>query len=191
MVNEKMQKGLGLSLWLCASVVNPTTTNHRDTEPQRRSLQRRAAGEACIDVVPPLEFVAFAHLPAEQHDAAVAQRGKVHEAAFEIFELHAERFQLADRTRQFSQRLRVSDTGRNTAAASFRSFGRFLRFIAKLRDSAVRLLNLPDDRFDARKKRIRFLNCEQFHARLMVVRDPDELGRGLKLRRLVLADLSL
>jgi hypothetical protein len=38
-----------------------------------RDLERRATGKAGIDVVPPFEFVAFTHLPAEQHDAAVAK----------------------------------------------------------------------------------------------------------------------
>ena len=36
-------------------------------------LERSSAGEARVDVVPPLQFVAFAHLPAEQYDAAVAK----------------------------------------------------------------------------------------------------------------------
>ena len=38
-----------------------------------KRLERRAAGEAGVDVVPPFEFVAFAELPAEQNDAAVAE----------------------------------------------------------------------------------------------------------------------
>jgi len=36
------------------------------------SLKWRPAGEARIDVVPPLQLVAFAELPAEQYDAPVA-----------------------------------------------------------------------------------------------------------------------
>jgi hypothetical protein len=36
-------------------------------------LKRRTTGEPGVDVVPPLQFVAFAQLPAEQHDAAVAE----------------------------------------------------------------------------------------------------------------------
>src|ERR1043165_2301699 len=108
-------------------------------------LQRRASSEASVDVVPPLELVAFAHLPAKQHDATVAQRRKVHEAAFEILELHAERFQLGDRSRQVRQRDRISKPERNSATASFRSFGSLLSLVAILRDSAMRPLNLRDD----------------------------------------------
>ncbi len=35
-------------------------------------LERLTASEACINVVPPFDAVAFAELPAEQHDASVA-----------------------------------------------------------------------------------------------------------------------
>lgn len=38
-----------------------------------KRLERGAACEAGVDIVPPLEFVAFAELPAEQYDAAVAE----------------------------------------------------------------------------------------------------------------------
>ena len=37
------------------------------------SLERGAAGEARVDVMPPFELVAFAELPAEQDDTAIAE----------------------------------------------------------------------------------------------------------------------
>ena len=54
---------------------------------QRRHqfLKRGAAGKACVYIVPPLELVSFAELPAEQDDTTITQRGEIYQAAFEIF----------------------------------------------------------------------------------------------------------
>jgi hypothetical protein len=158
----------------------------------RKGLQRCAAGEAGVDVVPPLEFVAFAHLPAEQDHAAVAQRGEVDQAAFEILELYAQNLQLRDPAGQVSQSSCVNDARANSAAAFFRCFRRFFRLVAIARDVAMRLLNFSDNRTHARQKRIRFLNGEEFHLETLVfVSDPDELGGRMKLGGFLLVDLRL
>jgi hypothetical protein len=47
-------------------------------------LKRRTTGEPGVDVVPPLQFVALAQLPAEQHDAAVAERWEIDQPALEV-----------------------------------------------------------------------------------------------------------
>ena len=77
MVNEKMRQRLELSTLLltcwCWVAKEPPTSLVGFKTDEEGELQRRPAGEARVDVVPPLQFVAFAHLPAEQHDAAVAQ----------------------------------------------------------------------------------------------------------------------
>jgi hypothetical protein len=65
-VNEKMKQQL--RLWFVTS----------------KDLKRRTSGESRVNVVPPLQFIAFAELPAQEHDASFAQRGKVDEAAFEV-----------------------------------------------------------------------------------------------------------
>ena len=49
-------------------------------------LKRRASGKAGVDIVPPLELVAFAQLPAEQDDAAIAQRRKIDQTTLEILD---------------------------------------------------------------------------------------------------------
>lgn len=46
--------------------------------------ERRAATEAGVDIVPPFEFIAFAELPAEQDDAAVAQGREIDQPALKI-----------------------------------------------------------------------------------------------------------
>ena len=58
--------------------------------------KRCAAGKTRFDIVPPFYLIAFTELPAEQNDPAVTQRGKVHQTTAKVFELHAERFQVAD-----------------------------------------------------------------------------------------------
>ena len=76
MVNEKMRQRLELSTLLSGVAIGwPRCHQPRwwDLRQMKESqLQRGAASEARVDVVPPLQFVAFAHLPAEQHDATVA-----------------------------------------------------------------------------------------------------------------------
>jgi hypothetical protein len=59
-------------------------------------LKRCASGKAGFDIVPPFDLVTFTELPAKQHDAAIAQRGKVYETAAKVFELDTQSFQLPD-----------------------------------------------------------------------------------------------
>ena len=40
---------------------------------RRTDLERSASSEARINIMPPFEFVAFAELPAKQHDATVTE----------------------------------------------------------------------------------------------------------------------
>ena len=76
MVNEKMRQRLELSTlnlscwcWVAREPPNSLVGFKTDEEGE---LQRRAAREARVDVVPPLQFVAFAELPAKQDHASVA-----------------------------------------------------------------------------------------------------------------------
>src|SRR5919112_91127 len=75
-----------------------------------------AAGEPGLDLVPPLQPVALAQLPAEQHHAPVAQAGEVYEPALVVFQLHAERFELARVLGQLRER-RDIDRAADDAAA--------------------------------------------------------------------------
>ena len=59
-----------------------------------RLLEWLSSGEARLRVVPPFYLVAFAQMPAEQHDAAIAQGRKVYQTACVIFELYAQSFKL-------------------------------------------------------------------------------------------------
>ena len=114
-------------------------------------LKRRAPGKAGIDVMPPLEFVAFAHLPAEQHDAAIAQRRKIDQTTLKILELNAERLQLSDLKCQFRESGRVRDTIGYPAATSLRGFRGLLRFVAENNEPAMSALDSANDRSHAGK----------------------------------------
>jgi hypothetical protein len=86
-----------------------------------------SSGEACVNVVPPFDLIAFAELPAEQYDAPVAQGGKVYKAAFIIFELNAKGFKLARERSEFHQKAHILWAVGHAAAALFRAFGSTLR----------------------------------------------------------------
>src|SRR5215470_10365605 len=114
-------------------------------------LKWGAAGEAGVDVVPPLEFVAFAELPAEQHDTTVTQRRKIDQTTLEVLELNSKPFQFRELSRQFIQNGRIRDTVRKAAAASFGCVRGFLCFVAVARDLSMLALDLPNDRANVGK----------------------------------------
>src|SRR6185369_2423345 len=97
----------------------------------------------------------------------------------------AEIFQFRELSGESQQIRRISDAISKSTAASLGCFRGFLRVSAVMRELSMRALNLPNDLANVGKQRIGLLNCEDFHSsRLMIVGDPDELSRRLKLRRL-------
>ena len=87
-----------------------------------KTLQRRTAGKARIDVVPPLKLVAFIQLPAQQDDAAIAERGKINQTAIKILQLDAEGFNLAHLGGKVGEYPGVKNAARDSAAALVRLF---------------------------------------------------------------------
>ena len=57
-------------------------------------LQRLPAGESGFEVVPPLELIAFAGLPAKQDDATITHRRKIDQPALIVLQLHTHAFEL-------------------------------------------------------------------------------------------------
>jgi hypothetical protein len=121
--------------------------------------ERLSAGESGVNVVPPLDAVALAQLPAEQHDAPVAQGGKVYQPALVIFELHAERLKLACARSQREERGDIAATARHPASAKLRAFGGVPGRFPLRDDACVGRLNAFQDVAHVRQQRVRFFDA--------------------------------
>jgi hypothetical protein len=128
---------------------------------REKGLERLSSGEASVYIVPPFDLLAFAQLPAEQHDAAIAQGGKVYQPATVIFDLNAERVQLARERGKPQQQFNVSLAARHPAAAQL--FGGMPRGLAVGEQTPVRALDRDDYPAHGRQQCIRFFNAEEFH----------------------------
>jgi hypothetical protein len=126
-------------------------------------LEWLSSGEACVYVMPPLQFVAFAELPAEQHDPTVAQRRKVYEAARVVFHLNAQGFQLARSVGQPDQYSNIFWAAGHTAAALFRALCGVSCSRLKGEQAVMLALYRLDYTPHAREQSIRLFHAEDFH----------------------------
>src|SRR6185436_10015045 len=93
-------------------------------------LERRTSGETRVDIVPPLQFIALAKLPAQQHDAPLSQRGKVDQTALKVLELNAETFEFCELKCQFREDGGIRDAAGDSAATLFGGFRGFFDIVA-------------------------------------------------------------
>ena len=136
-------------------------------------LERLPAGETGLDIVPPLDVVAFVSFPAQQNHAAVPHRWKINQSVIVVFQLNPKRLKVAGSHGQIKQELCVVFTIGQTSASVFGSFGGVLRGSLKSPQSPMRALNLFHDRPHVFEKRIRFFNGKQLHTVLTIL-----LSRG-------------
>src|SRR5687767_7338029 len=127
------------------------------------SSQRLSPGEAGFEVVPPLDALSFAALPAEEDDAPVAHGREVDEAALVVFDLHAEGFELARILGEVVEGLDVLGAARHSAAAELRALRSVARRLLLLGDVAVGALDGPDHPAHGRQQRVRFLDGKELH----------------------------
>jgi hypothetical protein len=123
-------------------------------------LERRAAGEAGVDVVPPFEFVAFAHLPAQQDDPSVPERREVDQSALEVLQLDAKSFQFGHLRRELVQDMCIRYAIDDASAALFGGFRGFSGVVAIVREFSMGPLNLRENHSYARKQGVSFLDSE-------------------------------
>ena len=141
--------------------------------PVRCSLEGLSTRETGLDIVPPLDVVAFVSFPAQQNHPAVSHRWKINQSVVVVFQLNAERLKVTSSDGQIKQELRVVFAVWQTAATVFGSFGGVLSGFPKSAQSAMRALNFFHDRPHVFEKRIRFVNGKQLHTMLTIL-----LSRG-------------
>ena len=114
-------------------------------------LEWRATREARVNIVPPLQLVAFAELPAEEDDAPVSEGRKVDQTALKVLKLNAETLQFGELDRQFGQHGCIRGAFANSAATLFGGLGCLLRFVAVTTELSMCALNFRQNDSDAGK----------------------------------------
>ncbi len=126
-------------------------------------LEWLSSGKASVYVVPPFDPIAFAELPAEQNDAAIAQRGKVYQAALIIFNLHAQSLDLAGARSKLCEDAYILRAIGHAATALFSTLCGTLRALSIEEQATMRALDGFEYAPHTRKQSVRLLDAENFH----------------------------
>lgn len=126
-------------------------------------LKPLPACKSGFEIVPPFDLVAFAHLPAEQHETVVAHRRKVDQPAFVIFELYAEVNQFLRVHREPQYGVEVIRAARDAAASTRGGFRGATCLRYEGRGFAVRLTYALDDEAHDRQQSVGFFDGEKLH----------------------------
>ena len=154
-------------------------------------LERCAATESCFHVMPPLEFIAFAQLPTEQHHPAISERREIDQAPLKVLQLHTQAFQFRHLRSEIRQNDGVERPAFHSPAAQFRPFGSRPCFAAKSPKAPPKTLDPLQNRAHGGQQRICFFDSEQLHIRVssagsVLVCDANKIRRLAKLLGLIL-----
>src|SRR5882724_95863 len=131
-----------------------------------KASKRSAATKSCVHIVPPFELIAFAELPAQQHNPAVSERGEIDQATIEILQLDTQAFQFRHFLSEVSEEGGVMRTIRHPAASLFCSFGSQLCITTVRPQASPRTLNSLQNFAHRWQKRICLFDGKELHTRI-------------------------
>ena len=138
----------------------------RDLSKGRRfeiSLQRLPARESGLEVMPPLELIAFARLPAKQDHATIAHRRKIDQTALIVLQLHSHAFKLVRAERKLCEELRILRAHFRSAATMLSALRGFSGSSLKREQLTMRTLDRLHDPAHAGEQGIGLFDSKKLH----------------------------